>query len=842
MPTQNQSGRGPFPPLCSSSSSSSLRRRRRPEAIGTVVCGGMGAGTGGGETRRGGCVVVIVLAIALVNILVSQSGAVYQHPHTNQHHHNDYDHLSVTTIGRNSSSSTANNTKGDKQNNNGNTLVREKESEWLTKQEVLDATAVSTTSNSLPPLWNAQGRLMDSLEELALPSSKQSSSSSSLSPPQQPSPSQLLSYRNFNPRQTFSATWWQSVARFRRMPVDKIQFCEDAFFQAVLYMNQGRDFRLTTDWTDFAVEHLSRWWKITQYEKQQQQQQQNQQPRASSSLPRTFQAAYQRILRNLLHYSLRVLSPDSMSMKSPPESAQPLVTLNVTQQTLAVVAYLPYVPTTNETVISQMMRYKRQRVTMVRGQHLTIVSLAATLASLIRYDFGRIVIVCDTEDYEYTIQHVWPPVVRLLQRATAIDDDVNTKPSQQQEQPSSSSPQPPLYALNPENAMEYLLQQHDPTLVTEENNYTSTIRILSTELQITATPTRHYHEFYGHQKMVPRSAVQSAHRALFGDGDDDENNMDEDDIDAAADDGSDGDGGDGDEGYFYDQADNPTFRTSPNGASTSVQRNKQTKFRDWVQTWLGGPSDATLAQLRQRWKYVYLTEPDTILMSKRHVLENFQAYLDEGKIFTPHRLQPMPHEFDFSFPPQTTTTDIANTLNKNSRESGSSSLVIIDEAQNQDVASYDSDIPLDPPPYMYLPAIGPWQNVTLLKMTEADACCEVGYSGDPNGPHGKCGNFWFQCGFDHRSSIHEKGDGKKTKQSYPYFDAHNATAVREEAMTKWARLASYSLVQYAEGTRLVFLAGSEHGRMCVPRNLAKEGPCPTVPPNGGLAFPLSFPT
>jgi hypothetical protein len=47
------------------------------------------------------------------------------------------------------------------------------------------------------------------------------------------------------------------------------------------------------------------------------------------------------------------------------------------------------------------------------------------------------------------------------------------------------------------------------------------------------------------------------------------------------------------------------------------------------------------------WKYVYLTEPDTILQTKPYALSQIQSALDDGLILAPHRLQPIPHQADF---------------------------------------------------------------------------------------------------------------------------------------------------------------------------------------------------
>lgn len=47
-----------------------------------------------------------------------------------------------------------------------------------------------------------------------------------------------------------------------------------------------------------------------------------------------------------------------------------------------------------------------------------------------------------------------------------------------------------------------------------------------------------------------------------------------------------------------------------------------------------------------RWKYVYLTEPDTILHVRPNALPQLQQQIDQGRVLAPHRLQPIPHQSD----------------------------------------------------------------------------------------------------------------------------------------------------------------------------------------------------
>eukprot|EP00977_Amphora_coffeiformis_P017059 scaffold5478_cov161-Amphora_coffeaeformis.AAC.13 len=551
------------------------------------------------------------------------------------------------------------------------------------KQKEIIPSAPNKHNNEIPvpAHWNAGGVLVDSLDGIPFLSDSNNIHNRTNDYP----PLKLVSQLNFPMRNTFSATWWQSVERLRGLPVQNIRFCEHAQF-LVMHGGNGQEYRLTTDWTGFAVEHLSRWWKMLHYDQTKPSRVINAgaDPKAVPTAPPAaaggYQKAYQRVIRNLVHYVVRVLSP---------MSSRPLP-MQVTQQTLVTVAYLPY-----------NSQYHPER-----ARRLTIVNVAATLASLIQYDMGRIVVLADVEDYQFTLTEIWPRVILFLQLVE----------------------QQKLTTLHPEDLLAYL-ETHESEI---KIDLEGTITIHSTELQLTSAPTRNYHRLYGHQKMVPRSAVQLMHKALFG--------------------------------------------APPADASSNA-----TSLEEWnvfQRKWLGEQSLDSTASRTSRWKYAYLTEPDSILISKRHVLEQIQSHLNKNLVFTPHRLQPVPHEFDFR------TTAPGNN---------------------------DDGIPIDPLPQLYVPAVGNWSTVRPV----TDACCDVGYAQDPNlRGGGKCGQFWFACGF-----------GKVSKLEV-------VEKFRQEAVDRLTRYGPFRMVQFMQGTRLIHLAGSESGRICIPRNVATEGPCPELPRDG----------
>jgi len=54
----------------------------------------------------------------------------------------------------------------------------------------------------------------------------------------------------------FSATWLQSLENFMKMDVNNIKTVEDGCFQA--FRRNESAVRMTLDWLDFSVEHMSK--------------------------------------------------------------------------------------------------------------------------------------------------------------------------------------------------------------------------------------------------------------------------------------------------------------------------------------------------------------------------------------------------------------------------------------------------------------------------------------------------------------------------------------------------------------------------------------------------------
>jgi hypothetical protein len=110
-----------------------------------------------------------------------------------------------------------------------------------------------------------------------------------------------------------------------------------------------------------------------------------------------------------------------------------------------------------------------------------------------------------------------------------------------------------------------------------------------------------------------------------------------------------------------------------------------------VEEWLGDKKHPTY------WKYIYLTEPDSILQTRPATLKQLKFEVDKGMILMPHRLQPIPHE---------------------------------DDAHGHQKKNLY--LPSNFKPVIELDAIG-----------EHDACCDTNQR--PGRDYPSCGNFWYMC-------------------------------------------------------------------------------------------------
>jgi hypothetical protein len=178
---------------------------------------------------------------------------------------------------------------------------------------------------------------------------------------------------------TFSAAWYMSRKSFVDVDLSHIKSLEGACF--AVYWDRDDAVRMPLDYMDFAVEHGSQWWKTMGC------------PQDSEAVS-VATSTYRAFVRKNLH-------------GQPPVTSQPP---SILRPTIALVAFSqqPLDLPDPETITGQTKDLERE---------VTVTSLAATLASLIRIGLGRILVVGHADDDAAVAAEAF----RLLDQAEEAD-------------------------------------------------------------------------------------------------------------------------------------------------------------------------------------------------------------------------------------------------------------------------------------------------------------------------------------------------------------------------------------------------------------------------------------
>jgi hypothetical protein len=206
----------------------------------------------------------------------------------------------------------------------------------------------------------------------------------------------------------------------------------------------------------------------------------------------------------------------------------------------------------------------------------------------------------------------------------------------------------------------------------------------------------------------------------------------------------------------------------PRAAVIGMQHALGGKFTEEqdTQAWLGSTHDASF------WKYVYLTEPDTLLHTKPSLWKSIQQGLDSGLSFFPHRLQPLPHQYNL--PPSDS-----------------------DATKKKHVSNIYAG--------RFIPNIHPFSNITTLD--DSLHCCDngpkwPGRSKEFGTKQRPCrGYWWWGCGYSN---------------DYKVLDL-----TKEQVLEHHKRIVPYPMMNIKGGTGIVF-GPTEMGRRCLPSKM----PCP----------------
>ncbi|CAJ1956355.1 unnamed protein product [Cylindrotheca closterium] len=426
----------------------------------------------------------------------------------------------------------------------------------------------------------------------------------------------LIHHKELALHDYFSDSWLLPRKNFLDMQLDRIGIVEDACFEAIGKRNPRASSKMFVDWTHFLVEHLSKWWKVLHI------------------LDDPDGSLFQHTLQRLESYWHRAVTDAATSKRSP------------LHETIAMIAFAPY-----------------HGKAPGRAEYLTSLSLAATISSIYKVGFGRVVVTGMEDDDEDYVRQAFQLLHNKVHRHTA--------------------------ALN-----------------------STAANIGMTELTYVQMTNRSWTTTKWVELNIPRGSVHGMQLALSG--------------------------------------------------QMVAEEQEQ---------WLGSSGTD--------WKYVDLTEPDTLLHTKSWLLPMMKDGLDSGMSFFPHRLQPLPHELDFPIMANTSAT--ATT-------------------KKQHYASFVNE-------GHYLPGhVQPFSNVTILD--EDYSCCDGGGAWvgrmEPfcRGAKEPCGgSMWWS-----------------TSLNKPPKDTTD-----EGILEHYQKLVPYPMMRLGYGTRLVF-ASTNHGRRCFP----SKTPCGNV--------------
>lgn len=171
----------------------------------------------------------------------------------------------------------------------------------------------------------------------------------------------------------FSASWMMSLEKFRKIDTHRIQTVESACF--VPFRQFSSHLRMTYDWLEFCVEHMSKWWKIIDIK--------NNEAELSCFINK---------LEGFTKTSLQGLHSNAL------------------QRTLVIIPFMPY--ENNETLNPSFS--------------LTVSVLKATTSSILRYGAKRIIIVCRSQDRD-VYEPIFPSKINQCQIVFKVVDNLTTK-------------------------------------------------------------------------------------------------------------------------------------------------------------------------------------------------------------------------------------------------------------------------------------------------------------------------------------------------------------------------------------------------------------------------------
>ena len=203
-------------------------------------------------------------------------------------------------------------------------------------------------------------------------------------------------------------------------------------------------------------------------------------------------------------------------------------------------------------------------------------------------------------------------------------------------------------------------------------------------------------------------------------------------------------------------------------AASKAGTNLTSNETQYLQDWFGVKHPASY------WKYMLLTEPDSILQTRPRSLPQLKAALDSDRILAPYRLQPIPHHSDL---PEIDVVTESNALAPFHlrKEDNFNEVIELDALAGRHGGGGGDD----------------------SSSSHHDVCCDEakGPEHRPGWKFSKCPNNerWWACGFQEN---HQLEDTDPEDRHY--------------------RLRPYQFFRLAQGIGLTTVAGNLFGRRCIP--------------------------
>ena len=204
---------------------------------------------------------------------------------------------------------------------------------------------------------------------------------------------QFIPNNQLRDRDYFSDSWLITKQRFLDLDLMLVGVVEDAALIPARFNGKPlKHAKMTVDWLDFCVEHLSKWWNdLDVYKK--------------DSL---LDVVVLQRIKNYLYHKVQ-----------PPQIIADTQTTEL-QQTIAMIAFAPFKGKGQIAKIGDPNKKKSQTLTMY--------SLAATIASLYQMGFGRVVIVgIFDNDYDFYIKPTMELLLSIFPPTSYVNKEKNKK-------------------------------------------------------------------------------------------------------------------------------------------------------------------------------------------------------------------------------------------------------------------------------------------------------------------------------------------------------------------------------------------------------------------------------